>query len=538
MTRNQKKHVLIQVLRHCCQLIVLAIMVGTVYLSLYAHYRAARAIEDEQFTRGFQGAVLKSIDRVVSSMEQPQEVLDSFKGTLWSMRFAGVDLTDPLAAAEVIAGSKTFYLPLLISIMLPVVLTLVMGRVYCSWMCPAGLLFELSDKVRRLLHFAEIKPGQMKFSHGNKYVFLVVGLAFTAVIGLPVLGHIYPPAVMSRLAHGLIYGTAITGTITILAVMVAFEIVVSPRWWCRTMCPGGALFGLLGWIRPVRIRLDARRCTGCRDCEASCPMGLDPVKQSYSIECDNCALCLKSCGDDALIFAIGLPGRRRAYIKQPSRAKTAPLRRVGETLRRLRREVTSITSLIVLLAANATVYAHHILGLPHYSYKENYPQVPTLEYPASAGPYDIVMTSYPGVPTPGEAANVAFYIRNRDSEAPFSNAVNVRVLQTATFGRSKTVLETTRIEPMDNMHKMAVTFPQDGEFIVELTMDVEGQVEVIPFLMVAGHPTATASVLAGIGGGLALFIIVVRAVKIKAKRRQSVSACGNGRRGLNATSLG
>lgn len=537
MTRNQKKHVLIQVLRHCCQVVVIAIMVGTVYLSLYSHYRAARAMEDEQFTRGFQGAVLKSIDRVVAPMDQPQQMLDSFKGTLWSMRFAGVDLTDPLAAAEVIAGSKTFYVPLLVSVALPVLLALVLGRVYCSWMCPAGLLFELSDKIRRVLPFAEIKPGQVKFSHGNKYVFLVVGLAFTAVVGLPVLGHIYPPAVMSRLAHGLIYGTAITGTLAILLVMMVFEIAVSPRWWCRTMCPGGALFGLIGWIRPVRIRLDAKRCTGCRDCEAICPMGLDPVKQSYSIECDNCALCLKSCGDDALIFAIGLPGRKRAYIKQHPAARSGALRRLRDKIHARRRGIASATAVIVLLVANAAAYAHHILGLPHYSYKENYPQVPTLEYPATTGPYDIVMTSYPGVPTPGEAANVAFYIRNRDTDVPFGSAVTVRVLQTATFGRNKTILEETRLLPLDKTHKMSVTFPEDGEFVVELTMDVEGKTEVIPFLMVAGHPTATASILASIGGGLALFIIVVRAIKIKAKRHQRLSGISGRRDGGSAPAV-
>ncbi len=527
MTRNQKKHVLIQVLRHCCQLLVLAVMVGTVYLSLYAHYHAARALEDEQFTRGFQGKVLLAIDDVIAPMDNPQPLLDSFKGTLWSLRFAGFDLTDPLAAAEVIAGSKTFYAPLLISIVLPVLLALVLGRVYCSWMCPAGLLFELSDKIRRVLPFAEIKPGQVKFSHGNKYVFLATGLAFTAVVGLPVLGHIYPPAVMSRLAHGLIYGTAIAGTITILVVMMAFEIAVSPRWWCRTMCPGGALFGLLGWIRPVRIRLDAKRCTGCRDCEVVCPMGLDPVKQSYGIECDNCALCLKSCGEDALIYAIGLPGRKRAYIRQRPAPRVSLLHKVGDSIRKRRRPIASITAVIVLLAANATAYAHHILGLPHYSYKENYPQVPTLEYPASTGPYDIVMTSYPGVPTPGEAANVAFYIRNRETDVPFGSPVTVRVLQTATFGRNKTILHETRIEPLDKTHKLSVTFPEDGEFIVELTVDVEGQPEVIPFLMVAGQPTATTSILAAIGGGLVVFIITIRAIKIKARRRRLIGQSAN-----------
>ncbi len=71
---------------------------------------------------------------------------------------------------------------------------------------------------------------------------------------------------------------------------------------------------------------------------------------------------------------------------------------------------------------------------------------------------------------------------------------------------------------------MTVTFPEDGEYIVELTLEVEGKPEVIPFLMVAGEPTATLSVLAGTGGFLAVFFIVIRAIRIKVRRRLRLEA--------------
>ena len=58
--------------------------------------------------------------------------------------------------------------------------------------------------------------------------------------------------------------------------------------------------------------------------------------------------------------------------------------------------------MIILAVLASSAAAHHILGLPHYSYKENYPQAPTLEYPAFTGPYDILLTSYPGKPVPQE----------------------------------------------------------------------------------------------------------------------------------------
>jgi hypothetical protein len=170
---------------------------------------------------------------------------------------------------------------------------------------------------------------------------------------------------------------------------------------------------------------------------------------------------------------------------------------------------------------------HHILGLPHYSYKENYPQAPTLEYPATTGPYDVLLTSYPGKPMPGEPANLAFYVKNRNTGVPYGQPITVSVLQTFTFGRNRVVLPATDVEPFEVPHKLTVTFPEDGEYIVELTMDVEGTQEVIPFMMISGDPTATVSVLIAIGLSLAVFVIIVRAVKIKQARRSRKIAMAN-----------
>lgn len=504
MTWHRARHLLVQTLRHVSQLAVLGLVFALVYLSLYAHYRASRAIEDEQFLKDFNGRMMVRIDQHLGSLNDPDALLDGYKGTLWSMRVAGVELTDPLAAAEMIATSKTIHTPLMWSILIPVVVTLSLGRVFCSWMCPAGLLFEITDKLRRLLRLAEIKPGDVKFSHRNKYAVLVVGLIIGAIVGLPFFALVYPPAMISRMAHGLVFGTAITGMLVILSVMIAMEVFVSPRWWCRTMCPGGALYGLLGWKRLLRVRLDAKACTGCRDCEPACPLGLNPVTQSATIECDNCGVCLHHCQDKALFYAITVSAK-------PARRKTK-----GER----RRATAAVVALLVVLLPNAA-RGHHILGLPHYAYKENYPQAPTLEYPATTGPYDVLMTSYPGQPLPGEAANITFYIKNRDSGDVYEQPINVRVLQTFTLGGNRTIVPASDVEAFDKTHKLSVTFPEDGEFIVELTMNVEGQPEVIPFLMVAGEPSATKSILAAIGAALVVFIVVIRAIKIKKARRLS-----------------
>jgi len=483
------------------------LLAGIALLSLHAHYRSARVIDDPDLMAGLRHEVVtQAIHPWVERLDDPQRFLDANKGTLWSMRLLGVNLTDPLAAVETVAASKTIHWPLLASVVIPVLIALFLGRVFCSWICPGYLLFELAGKIRGLLRLAEINPAEVRFSHNTKYIVLIVGTLLAAATSAPLFALIYPPAVISRTLHAWIFGTALTGMVVLLGLIIAFEVFVSPRWWCRVICPGGALYGLIGCGRPVRVRLKRASCTGCRACIPVCEAGINPITDSASIECDNCGVCINHCEPAALYYTISVPGwlpQRRRELRVPG----------------------STTARVVLLAGTALlsmatpVAAHHILGLPHYSYKENYPQRPTLEYPATTGPYDVLLTSYPGVPVPGEPANLAFYIKNRQTSRVFAKTINVRVLQTHTFGDNTVILPATARNPFDHEYKFHVTFPMDGEYVVELSIPVEGRTEVIPFLMTAGEPTATASFVAAGSTSLVVLFVALRAIQIKRRRR-------------------
>jgi len=509
MINHTARHLCIQLLRRTTQILTIMLIITLPFISLYAHYRAANAIEDIQFMSGFRGLVLSRIDKHVAPMEDSQEFVESFKGTLWSMRLRNIDLSDPLAGAELIAASKTLYVPFIISIIIPVFVTLILGRIFCSWICPADLLFVITNKFRSVLKFAEIPPAEIEFSLKNKYIVLGVGLIAGVIVSQPLFALIYPPAVLSRLTHAWIFGTALTGMVILTLVLIAIELFISPRWWCRTMCPGGALYAIIGWPRLLRVKLNRPRCDACGLCQPVCHAGIDPVAESNGIECTNCGECVKACPTKALHYTVGLPG---------CKSTTPPLRKAAFQLVFLLG-----ISLIIFSVLASSARAHHILGLPHYSYKENYPQAPTLEYPAFTGPYDVLLTSYPGKPVPQEPVSLSIYIKNRNTGDPYAQPISIRVLQTFTFGRSHIVLPPTVCHPFDQPHRLNVTFPEDGEYVVELMMDVEGKPETIPFMVIAGDPSATLSILIIIGAFLFVFVVTVRAIKIKRLRRKRTS---------------
>ena len=96
---------------------------------------------------------------------------------------------------------------------------------------------------------------------------------------------------------------------------------------------------------------------------------------------------------------------------------------------------------IALVLAAGEARAHHILGIPHYAYDEQYPQTPVLTYLLEAGPYDVKMTGYPGRPEPGERSSLHIYIYRRDNGALYDKTVTVEVMQDALIGEDPTQID-------------------------------------------------------------------------------------------------
>ena len=93
----------------------------------------------------------------------------------------------------------------------------------------------------------------------------------------------------------------------ILLLLVAASVVVK-HFWCRYLCPYGALLGLLSWFSPTRIRRDEQSCIECGKCAKACP-SLLPVDKLITIrnaECTGCLECTTACpSEGALSVTLG-----------------------------------------------------------------------------------------------------------------------------------------------------------------------------------------------------------------------------------------
>ena len=326
----------IQWIRHLVRFLVFMFLIMVAVLSWYRSHLNKGQVEHilREGTHNTQYYMIKIVDLIMRShlLESPealnpaqqnqriQERLKNLRGNTWSVELFGVSITDPLGAMESLFAGQALFSKVLAGIAIPILSTVLLGRVFCSWICPAGFLFDLTDKLRGVLSHLGFFMKSIKFWRGPKYVFLFVGLGMSTLLAIPLLGFLYPPAVIAREVHSGVYYflegidreshyiglISLSGASFFLLALVLVEIFMSRRLWCRYLCPGGALYGLLGYRRILRVHQNATPCNSCADCVVACPMGLNPMQDKMGIECDNCLVCMTSCSKDALSLKLSV----------------------------------------------------------------------------------------------------------------------------------------------------------------------------------------------------------------------------------------
>ena len=239
-------------------------------------------------------------------VNDPAEDLDAIKGNTWSGTFWGFQLSDPLAAVGQMAAGLNIYTPFLLTALIPITLTLIFGRFFCGWICPATLLYELNTGLAAFLRNAGLNTGSKHFDRRVKYLVLALGVILSALTGSMLVAGIYPPAIIGReIYYAVALGGFGAGAVFFLLTLL-FDILVARRGFCRYLCPGGALYSLLGRYRVFRIQRIVETCNDCAKCSAVCEFGLDPLRDKFGQECNNCTACMAICPTNAMTFKIRL----------------------------------------------------------------------------------------------------------------------------------------------------------------------------------------------------------------------------------------
>ncbi len=551
--------------RRAAQGMVLIALVALPVMARYRHYVVARQYEKlvEQWEGSPQAAALRTADAVaktgLGSEASPEErrrvrkaVLDRTErviGSPWSARFLGISMTDLLAATESMAASRWVPWVLVVSIVLPLALSVLLGRVYCGWLCPAGPWFDLAAKTRALLRSGlELPLPTVRVTPRAKYLFLAAGLAFALATGAGVVHYLYPPALMSREAHNVInaqFNLAEEGTLrlavagfsggaVLLLVLFAIETLVAPRLWCRSLCPGGAIYSALAHVRLLRVRRAQGACTGCAQCDRVCPMLLKPMSDGAGTECDACGLCTDACPEDALHFRISMTSRCQPGTPPsqgtPGHTGDPQATAVGGLPNGARAVLAACLAASAFLAAPPPAEAHHIRGIPHYAYDKNYPQAPVLKLIDVVGPWQFQLTSYPGNPAPAVATQMHVYVANKDSREVYSAPMRVEVRRQG-FLWGDEIVYSCEEQLSENLFRFRPKYPDEGNYLVTLSFHDGVGISTLTFPIVVGEPGSPWWTLGCWVGAFVLFVLIIRAARVKLRRRRLRAAQAVAREG-------
>ena len=208
-----------------------------------------------------------------------------------------------------------------------VLATIILGRIYCSVLCPLGVLQDVIARLHRKRY--SFSPERRWLRYGFLAIFLIA-LCFGVNIVVALLA---PYSAFGRIASTLVRplfelcnntywqrGAAIIATSAGTLLLIGILAWRNGRTYCNTICPVGTILSLFARHSVMRINFDAdscRKCGACtRHCKASCiDFSTLSVDASRCIVCGN---CIDACKFDALKYGVAIPSTtnvgRRSFL--------------------------------------------------------------------------------------------------------------------------------------------------------------------------------------------------------------------------------
>lgn len=172
--------------------------------------------------------------------------------------------------------------------------TIILGPIYCGWLCPYGFIQDIFSKLGRSLGIKKVKmpvPLQRILMFARYIVFAIV-LIIAADFVFTLMSFDPRSNFETILSGNMVKISAIAVIAFFALISMFFE-----RPFCNYFCYEGAKYGLIGMLRPLTIKRNAEACVNCKKCDKACPMNIQVSKCSNlrSPQCINCMECVLAC---------------------------------------------------------------------------------------------------------------------------------------------------------------------------------------------------------------------------------------------------
>jgi polyferredoxin len=199
---------------------------------------------------------------------------------------------------------STALLPQIIEVIAVIPISIFLGRFFCGWMCAFGsfsdFIYSISHNVwKKKWKVSEQADAWMKFI---KYAILAVLVAAVWSFNIILFSTASPWDVFGMLAtvgkapdFSYVITNLTVGFVIFIGIVAASTVI--ERFFCRYLCPMGAIFAIVSKLRIAKIKKPSAQCGNCRACTNNCSMGIPLYKMDEvsSGECINCMKCVTAC---------------------------------------------------------------------------------------------------------------------------------------------------------------------------------------------------------------------------------------------------
>ncbi len=237
----------------------------------------------------------------------------------------------PIGALQAAVGGVKRHFPFYVLGLL-MLFGVVLGRAVCGLLCPFGLVQDLLHKIPvPKVRVPKRLDRPARFLKYLVLLVLVIGLPAFAVTKTGVtppyfcqylcpagtLGGGIPLMIADPALRGLA-GRLFGWKVLVLAAVMAASLLIH-RPFCRYLCPLGAFYALFNRFSFFQMHLDGQKCTGCKQCERSCPMEVEVTGNINSPECIRCGRCKAVCPAGAIASGFSC-GRKPGRAEGPKKA--------------------------------------------------------------------------------------------------------------------------------------------------------------------------------------------------------------------------
>lgn len=184
--------------------------------------------------------------------------------------------------------------------------SLALKKGFCGWICPVGTVSQYLWMAGGKVFGRNFRAGTHTDIGLRSLKYLLMSL-FVVMIGvMPIWSMVlffigdYYKLVDVRMMK---FFTEMSGLTMWVLIALGGLSLLYKNFWCRYLCPYGALLGLLGKLSPVKVRRSEASCTHCGSCSRACPMLIDVEKKDAvtSAECFGCLTCVSHCPSEGAL---------------------------------------------------------------------------------------------------------------------------------------------------------------------------------------------------------------------------------------------